>query len=85
MSQLFVETIARAISDYRYLLRRHLDQVERRKKLAELDLKDPAIFNSAKKLYEIAWGIVHDIEKNTQTPLGYYGYSGIAEFGKYLR
>ncbi len=85
MSQIFIETIARAISDYRFLLRRHLKQAERRQKLAELNLKDPTIFDSAEKLYNIAWNIVNDIEGSVEMPTGYYSYSGIVEFGKYLR
>lgn len=85
MSQIFVETIARAISDYRFLLRRHLGQAERRQKLAELNLKDPTIFDSPVKLYEVANQIVEDIRRNVETPQSYYAYSGIAEFGKYLQ
>ena len=85
MSQIFTETIARAIADYRFLLRRHLDQVERRKKLAELNLKDASIFNCSVKLYETAWKIVEDIENHVNTPSSYYAYSGIAEFGKFLK
>ena len=85
MSQIFTETIARAIGDYRFMLRRHLDQVERRKKLAELNLKDTSIFNCSVKLYETAWKIVEDIESHVDTPSSYYAYSGIIEFGKFLR
>lgn len=85
MSQIFIETIARAISDYRFMLRRHLDQAERRKKLAALNLKDPTIFDSPVKLYEVATNIVKDIEANVELPQSYYAYSGIAEFGKYLK
>ena len=85
MSQIFVETIAKAISDYRFMLRRHLSQTERRKKLAELNLKDPTIFDSPVKLYEVAMNIVNDIEANVELPQSYYAYSGIAEFGKYLK
>lgn len=85
MSQIFIETVARAIGDYRFMLRRHLDQVERRKKLAELNLKDPTLFESALKLYEVAWKIVEDIENNIDTPSSYYAYSGVSEFGKFLK
>lgn len=85
MSQIFIETIARAISDYRFMLRRHLSQAERRKKLAELNLKDPTIFDSPVKLYEVATNIVNDIEASVELPQSYYAYSGIAEFGKYLK
>lgn len=85
MSQIFIETVARAIGDYRFMLRRHLNQVDRRKKLAELNLKDPTLFDSAIKLYEIAWKIVEDIESNIDMPSSYYAYSGIAEFGKFLK
>lgn len=85
MSQIFIETIARAISDYRFMLRRHLSQTERRKKLAELNLKDPTIFDSPVKLFEVATRIVDDIEASVELPQSYYAYSGIAEFGKYLK
>lgn len=85
MSQIFIETVARAIGDYRFMLRRHLDQVARRKKLTELNLKDTSLFDNSIKLYEVAWKIVHDIENNVDVPSSYYSYSGIAEFGKFLR
>ncbi len=85
MSQIFIETIARAISDYRFMLRRHLSQSERRKKLAELNLKDPSIFDSPVKLFAVATQIVNDIETNVELPQSYYAYSGMAEFGKYLK
>lgn len=85
MSQIFVETIAKAISDYRFMLRRHLNQVDRRKKLTELNLKDSAIFDSEIKLYQIAWQIVHDIENSVKLPTSYYAYSGMAEFAKFLK
>lgn len=85
MSQIFVETIARAIGDYRFMLRRHLDQAERRKKLAELNLKDPSIFDSPLRLYEVANNIVRDIEANINLPTSYYAYSGMAEFAKFLK
>jgi len=85
MSQIFIETIARAISDYRFMLRRHLNQAERRKKLAELNLKDPTIFDSPIKLFEVATQIVKDIELSVELPQSYYAYSGMAEFAKYLK
>ena len=86
MSQIFIETVARAIGDYRFLLRRHLKQSsERQDKLNKLNLKDPTLFDNAKRLYDTAWDIVRDIEANTDQPSGYYAYSGIAEFGKFLK
>lgn len=85
MSQIFIETVARAIGDYRFLLRRHLKQPERRQKLAELNLKDPSLFEDAVRLYQVAWGIVRDIENSVEQPTGYYAYSGVAEFGRFLR
>lgn len=85
MSQIFIETVARAIGDYRFLLRRHLKQPERRQKLAELNLRDPALFEDAVRLYQVAWGIVRDIENSVEQPTGYYAYSGVAEFGRFLR
>ena len=85
MSQIFIETIARAIGDYRFMLRRHLSQADRRKKLAELNLKDPTIFDSAVKLHVVATSIVNDIETNIELPTSYYAYSGMAEFSKFLK
>lgn len=85
MSQIFIETVARAIGDYRFLLRRHLKQPERRQKLAELNLKDPTLFDDAVRLYHVAWGIVQDIEKSVELPTSYYAYSGVAEFGRFLK
>jgi len=86
MTQLFAETIATSISDYRQLLRRYLKQAERVSKLAELNLKDPNIYNSEIALFHTAWAIVRDIEKNMEIPeQGYYSYSGIQHFCNYLK
>lgn len=85
MSQIFIETVARAIGDYRFLLRRHLKQPERRQKLAQLNLKDPTLFDDAVRLYDVAWGIVRDIEQSVELPTSYYAYSGVAEFGRFLK
>lgn len=85
MSTLFSETIAKAISDYRFLLRRFLDQSERQAKLAELNLRDPSIYDSDLSLYEVAWNIVNDIARHAQKPTGYYAYSGVSEFGRFLK
>ena len=85
-TSIFAQTITRAISEYRQMLRRHLAQAERVKKLAELKLKDTALYESDLRLYEAAWNIVKDIEANMQVEAeGYYSYSGISLFCEYLK
>lgn len=86
MATIFAETIARAISDYRQMLRRYLNQSERVTKLAELNLRDTHIYESEVSLYNTARAIIADIEKNMQvSEQGYYSYSGIAKFSEYLK
>jgi hypothetical protein len=83
---IFSETISKAISDYRYLLRRYLPQVERMQKLAELELKNPDIYNNDVSLYQVANNIIKDIEDNIKIPdQGYYSYSGIEHYCQYLK
>lgn len=86
MTSIFFETMGKAISDYRLLLRRYLPQAERQAKLIELNLKDPAHFKSEMGLYKLGLVIIEDIEKNMKTPnKGYYSYSGISMFAEYLK
>lgn len=83
---IFAETVSRAISDYRRILRRNLNQTERLRKLEALRLKDPNLFDSDVNIYQAAWAIIHDIEETTQfDDSGYYAYSGIAKFSEYLK
>lgn len=83
---LFSETMIKAIGDYRFLLRRHLSQSERMHKLYELKLKDEESYNSDCGLYETGLAITVDIEKNmSEKKEGYYFYSGVQEFCKYLK
>jgi len=83
---IFAETVTKAIADYRYLLRRHLGQVERVTKLQQLHLKDAATYKTDLALYNAAQAIITDIEKNmTQSKPGYYSYSGIDQFAQYLK
>jgi hypothetical protein len=85
MTSIFFDTIAKAISDYRLLLRRYLSQADRQHKLAELNLKDPGNFRNDLALYKTARAIIADIEQNMKIPeQGYYSYSGIAMFAEYL-
>ena len=86
MATIFAETIARAISEYRQMLRRYLSQSERVTKLAELNLKDTTIYQSEISLYNVAHAIIEDIESNMKVPdQGYYSYSGIMKFCEYLK
>ncbi|MCH9644048.1 MAG: hypothetical protein K0U29_01895 [Gammaproteobacteria bacterium] len=83
---IFAETVSKAISDYRYLLRRYLPQADRMHKLDELNLKDPSIYDNDASLYDVAWSIVKDIEANVKIPSqGYYSYSGIEHYCTYLK
>lgn len=86
MSKIFVETMARAIADYRYLLRRYLSQSQRMAKLNELNLRDPNLFDNEIAVYHLGHRIVRDIEQNMDTQeRSYYSYSGIARFCDYLK
>lgn len=86
MSSMFAKTAAKGISVYRQMLRRYLSTNERAQKLADLNLKDPAIYEDDALLYQTALNIVVDIEKNMDTSdEGYYAYSGIGQFCQDLR
>ncbi len=86
LDSMFVETISRAISDYRQILKKYLTPQERATKIAQLRLKDPTIFNDEPTLYRVVHDILKDIEKNISVPNeGYYSYYGIVRFAKYLR
>ena len=83
---IFAETISKAISDYRYLLRRYLSQSERMVKLQKLRLKDAHTYQSDLSLYQAAHAIITDIEDNMlKTEGSYYSYSGIGQFCQYLK
>lgn len=83
---IFAETVTKAIGDYRYLLRRHLDQVDRMTKLQQLHLKDSATYKNDLALYNAAKAIISDIEENMKMKnQGYYSYSGIDQFAQFLK
>ena len=83
---IFAETMTRAISDYRTLLRRHLNQVERMAKLQKLNLRNDDLYRNDKSLYETGLAIIQDVETNSVSSLrGYYSYSGIRQFCEYLK
>ena len=84
---IFSETIKKAISDYRLLLRRYLAQADRMTKLQKLGLKSPAIYQTDISLYNVASKIIADIEENMLDDgnQGYYSYSGVAQFCEHLK
>lgn len=83
---IFSETMTKAISDYRLLLRKHLHQVERMMKLQKLNLRNSDIYESDLTLYETGKAIVADIEMNmAMSTSGYYSYSGVQQFCLYLK
>ena len=87
---LFAQTMTRAISDYRALLRRYLDQVARMTTLQRLRLRQAETYQSDLTLYNTGWAIIEDIENNLLTEItakenNYYSYSGIAQFCTYLK
>ena len=83
---IFTETVTRAISEYRRMLRRHLEQSDRLRKLDELRLKDQGLYENDVKLYQTAWSVIKDIEENLKPDnSGYYAYSGIGKFCEYLK
>ena len=82
---IFAETIAAAIKEYRFYLRKTMKQADRMAKLAELKLKDVNIYSGDVVLYQTAQAIVADIQHNISIPeQGYYSYSGIEKFCEYL-
>jgi hypothetical protein len=86
LDSMFVETMSRAISDYRQILKKYLTPAQRSAKIAELRLKDPTLFHDEPALYNTVCDILHDIEKNIRVPNeGYYSYYGIVRFAKFLR
>lgn len=86
MATIFAQTIAKAISDYRLILRRYLSQAERISKLSQLRLKDSHIYDNDVSLYHAAKTIVEDIEQNMEIPdQGYYSYSGMLKYCEYLK
>jgi len=85
---IFTETMTKAISDYRYLLRRSLDQVDRIQKLRDLGLKNPELYDNELSLFQAGQAIIQDIENkmiHRRTKKGYYVYSGIVQFCEYLK
>ncbi|EKD91696.1 MAG: hypothetical protein ACD_29C00438G0001, partial [uncultured bacterium] len=83
---IFTETLIKAINDYRYFLRRHLEQAERMTRLQALNLRNRELYNNDIALYHTGQTIVADIEKNMlMQPAGYYAYSGIEQFCEYLK
>ena len=85
MSTIFIETVSKAVSDYRQMLRRYLSQSERVSKLSELNLKNPD-YSDEMGLYHLARAIIHDIEQNLNiTTKNYYSYSGVGNFCRYLK
>lgn len=82
---IFAETMTQAINEYRALLRRHLDQVDRMMKLQELRLRDSDLYESDVALYNTGLAIVEDIKTNmVSASRGYYSYSGVQQFSQHL-
>lgn len=82
---IFSETMVQAISEYRALLRRNLNQVERMIKLQQLGLRDSDLYENELSLYQTGLAIVADIKKNmvSESP-SYYAYSGVQQFCEHL-
>lgn len=82
---MFKQTMTKAITDYRQILRRYLSSQERIEKIKQLKLKDSSIFKSELLLFQTGQAIIEDIQKNVQVPNeGYYSYHGITKFCQYL-
>lgn len=85
---IFSATMNKAIGDYRFLLRRHLNQVERMTKLQKLHLRSAETYDSDLALYETGRAIIADIKETmmdmTPKKRQYYSYSGITQFCEYL-
>lgn len=86
MSSIFAETMQKAISKYRQLLRKFLPQTERLAKLQELDLKNAQMYTNELWLYETGRKIVADVQNNLRPDnQGYYAYSGVEKFAGFLK
>lgn len=82
---MFKQTMTKAITDYRQILRRYLSSKERIEKIKQLRLKDASIFKSELLLFQTGQAIIEDIKQNVQVPNeGYYSYHGITKFCRYL-
>ena len=84
---IFSKTMSKAISDYRFLLRRNLNQVNRLMKLQQLNLRNPDIYQTDVALFEVGQAILADIKKtllNNNARNQLYAYSGIQQFSEYL-
>lgn len=82
----FARHIYRAIGDYRQILRKHLSQADRMKKLEALGLKVRLEETSDAEFYCIAEKILRDIrEMALQRPASYYSYTGVEQFGGHLK
>ena len=82
---IFSDAVLKAISDYRQILRRLLEQPDRVRKLNELGLRNGVDPANDLILFEIATRIVKDIEENLSSHnRGYYAYSGVRKFGEFL-
>lgn len=90
MPTIFSETIARAIGEYRLMLRKcSKEQSERMRKLTELNLNNPNIYSNDLTLYKTASTIVSDLssflqEKGISHKGSYYHYSGFHKFREYM-
>ena len=82
---IFSDAVLKAISDYRQILRRLLDQADRVRKLNQLGLREGVDPTDDLALYEMAYRIVKDIKSNlSDHNRGYYAYSGVRNFGEFL-
>lgn len=81
---MFNDTMKEAIRVYKQMLRKHLPQVKRIIKLNQLNLRKVSLADE-KTLYLAGYAIIEDIEKNFSRQAGYYSYSGIENFAKYLQ
>lgn len=83
---IFLETMTKAVGDYRVLLRRYLSQADRMIKLQKLGLRDSDLYASELSLYQAGQAIINDIEENmVGKTSGYYSYSGVHQFCEYLK
>src|SRR3990167_11150167 len=83
---IFSETMKKAISIYRQMLRKHLPQAERITKLYQLNLRNPQLYENEIALFHTGRAIIADIEKHMVNATGgYYSYSGVKNFAHYLK
>jgi len=84
---IFMSQGVKAVNKYKKILRKNLSQPERMCKLKQLNLRNnKALYENEVQLYQALCRIVEDIRQEVKVRgQGYYSYSGLLAFSKYLQ